>query len=679
MLILVLTTGTAAACGAVGGLALSFSKLPDVRTLSTYVPHETTKIYDCHGKLLANVHGEENRVVVPLHDIPRNLQLAVIAMEDTDFYHHFGINLKGITRAMLEDVAEGGAVEGASTLTQQLAKNLFLDRQKTLARKLDEAWLAIQIEHHYSKAQILEMYLNQVYWGHNAYGVEAASQNYFGKSCRKLNLAECALLAGLLRGPEYYSPYRNPKGAKFLQGLVLERMREAGFINRKQEQLADKAPLRYPGITSFKYRVPYFTSTIIETLDREFGERQVLEGGLRVYTTLDVGLQEKAEQMVRDYIAHHKYFNAHQAALVAIEPKTGYVKALVGGVDFNKSKFNRATQALRPPGSTFKAFVYLTALAEGFSPGTVMVDGPVSLPDGYGHFYAPQDYERSYEGPVTLREALEKSINVVAVKLGYQVGIPNVIKTAHAMGITSALGDDLSLPLGTSDVTPLEMCSAYSVLANDGMRNNPIFITKVLDRNGRVIEENRPHPHRVFDSLPVRMLVDMMRDVIRHGTGIAAYIGRPAAGKTGTTSDERDCWFDGYTPELCTVVWMGNDNNSQLSYSSTGGAVCAPLWAEFMNYALRNKPATDFPAPTGYTEATINRHTGKLTNPMDKDAITEKFMPGGAPTDFQPMDTPQPTSAPATKKAAPARPHRPKKTPIPVTDETLLEPMPGNQ
>jgi penicillin-binding protein 1A len=713
-MVLMLAVGFSGVAGSVGGLALSLSKLPDVGMLQSYVPPETTKIYDAHGHLIANVHGEENRVVIPLHDIPKSVQHAVIAMEDTDFYFHYGVNPKGITRALLVNVAEGNAVEGASTLTQQLAKNLFLEPAKSLPRKISEAWLAIQIEHHYSKAQILEMYLNQVYWGHNAYGIEAAALNYFGKSTRKLNLAESAMLAGILRGPELYSPYRNVTGAKRLQKLVLERMVIAGYINSKQAKEATTTPLHYPGSSSYAYKVPYFTAHLIADLIKKYGENMVLKGGLRVQSTLDLDLQLKAETMLREAVEKNIVYNIHQAALVAVEPKTGFVRALVGGTDFRKYKFNRAVQALRPPGSTFKPFVYLTALSAGFSPGTIIVDEPVSLPSGPGVYYSPSNYDHTFRGPITMRQALEKSVNIVAVKLGYNVGVRRVIKTAQALGITTKMGENLSLPLGTSEVTPFEMADAYATLANDGMRNPATMVIKIQDRNGRIIEDNRPHPQRVYDAEPIRLLINMMQGVIQHGTGVEANIDRPAAGKTGTTSDARDVWFSGFTPDLACTVWMGNDDNSRLTYGSTGGGICAPLWAHFMRYALRNTKPHAFKEPSNTTSATINRHTGMLTNPLDREGITETFQRGHEPRSFEPVESthkrepkaiqevPKPVAvepralrpdevappvleAPRPVAPAPVRPKpQSRRTPPPMelnltpptTDETLLEAAP---
>ncbi|MGE5707229.1 MAG: transglycosylase domain-containing protein, partial [Bacteroidota bacterium] len=350
--------------GAVSGLTFSLARLPDVASLQSYVPFETTKIFDCKGRVIANVHGEENRIVVPLRDIPQSVQQAVIAVEDERFFHHRGIDPRGIFRALLINLSEGDRFQGGSTLTQQLAKNLFLAPSRTLPRKIADAWLAIQIEHRFNKSQILELYLNQVYWGHNAYGIEAAAQNYFGKSATKLDLAESAMLAGMLKGPEMYSHYRNPNMAKDRQQLVLALMAKQGFITEAECGEAAKKALRYPGIQNYVYRAPYFTSYLLQRLIERYGVDVVMRGGLRVYTTLDLKAQEFGEELLRKMIEKNQRLNINQSALVAIEPKTGYVRTLIGGIDYTKSKFNRVTQASRQPGSSFKPFVYLTAFEQ---------------------------------------------------------------------------------------------------------------------------------------------------------------------------------------------------------------------------------------------------------------------------------------------------------------------------
>lgn len=593
--------------GSALGLAYSFSRLPDVGTLQSYVPFETTMIFDSRGKVIAKVHGEENRIVVPLGEIPLAVRNAVVAAEDIRFYYHPGVDIRGIVRALLKDLAGGRAEEGASTLTQQLAKNLFLTPAKTLSRKLADAWLAIQIERRYSKDQILELYLNQAYWGHNAYGVEAAAQAYFNKSVRYLNLAEGAALAGLLGAPERYSPYRNPGYVKQNQKIVIRKMVEGGFITSSQASAALAYPIVFPKEPPRKretYRAPYFTNFLLEQLVTRYGSDVVFKGGLRVYSTLDLSLQEAAERLLRETIDKHgKRFNFSQGAIVVLDPKTGDIRALVGGYDWKTSKFNRAIQAVRQPGSAFKPFVYLSAFAAGISPGALFNDAPQSYLDGAGKWWTPENYGDEYHGTMTLRKALETSNNVIAVKLISRITPDRVIETAHRIGIQSDLQPNLSIALGTSEVTPLELCSAYGVFAMDGKRTEPIAYTRVEDRAGTILEARKPRLRQVFDAEPVRVLNDVLQGVITRGTGYAARIGRPAAGKTGTTSDHRDAWFVGYTPDLVAAVWVGNDDNSKMSGGTTGGEVCAPLWAKLMKVALENATPSAFVKPEKLLEA----------------------------------------------------------------------------
>ena len=588
--------------GAAVGLSLAFQKLPDVGLLQGYVPYETTMIYDDKDRLLAAVHGQQNRVVVPLGEIPREVRNAVIAAEDVRFFYHRGIDPRGIVRAFLVDLAGGRAEQGASTLTQQLAKNLFLTDSKTIRRKLADAWLAIQIERRYSKDQILELYLNQVYWGHNAYGIEAASETYFNKSVRKLNLAEAALLAGLLGGPERFNPYRDPKLAKLHQVHVLRNMYHAGFITSGQLRAALTYPLHYPKeppLVRESYRAPYFTNYLLEHLVNRFGKDMVYRGGLRVHATLDLQLQEYAQQLLRETIARSgKAHHFSQGAVVAIDPHTGAIRVMVGGKDWKQSKFNRVVQALRQPGSSFKPFLYLTAFAEGITPALEMNDTPASYLAGNGKLWTPENYDHEHYGDIPLRRALEVSDNVIAVKLMNKVGVDRVIETAHQLGISSPLSPDMSLALGTSAVTPLDMCSAYGVFATYGQRTEPIAYTTIADRSGTIIERQVPHLRQVFPADPVKVLDDVLQGVILRGTGYAASIvGRPAAGKTGTTSDFRDAWFIGFTPNLVTAVWLGNDNNTPMTSGSAGGDICAPLWGKFMLLADRAFPVTPFEKP----------------------------------------------------------------------------------
>ncbi|MBM3274684.1 MAG: transglycosylase domain-containing protein, partial [Candidatus Sericytochromatia bacterium] len=495
-IVFIMGTTFFAGVGSALGVTYSFSRLPDVGTLQSYVPFETTMIFDLKGRVAAKVHGEENRVVVPLGEIPQVVRNSVVAAEDIRFYYHPGVDIRGIGRALLKDLAGGRAEEGASTLTQQLAKNLFLTSSKTIARKLADAWLAIQIERRYSKDQILELYMNQAYWGHNAYGVEAASQVYFARSVRHINLAEGAMLAGLLGAPERFSPYRNPKLAKNQQKLVIRKMQEGGFITPSQAKAALAFPIAFPEEpprVREGLRAPYFTNYLLEQLVNRYGKDVVFSGGLRVHATVDLQLQEAGERLLRETIDKFgTRYHFSQGAIVAVEPSTGAIRALIGGYDWNISKFNRAIQALRQPGSAFKPFVYLTAFNESISPNSVFNDAPQSYNDGVDKWWTPKNYDGESRGNMTLRKALEFSNNVIAVKLINRVGPDKVLESARRIGIQSSLQPNLSIALGTSEVSPLDLVSAYGVFALDGKRTEPITYMRVEDRAGTVLEERKP-------------------------------------------------------------------------------------------------------------------------------------------------------------------------------------------
>jgi 1A family penicillin-binding protein len=589
--------------GGLVGLATSFRNLPDVRVLRSYVPTETTYIYDVKGKSLASLHGEANREVVKLDKINPTLKRAVIAMEDSHFYLHHGINPNSVGRALLVNWERGTVVEGGSTLTMQLVKNLFLSRKRMFSRKIAEAVLAIRVEQIFTKDQILEMYLNQIYWGHNNYGIQTAAQSYFAKSADKLNLAESAMLAGLIQSPEEYSPFVNYELAKQRQSVVLSRMRELGWITVAEEQAARKQKLKLGEITSWQTsELPYITEAVVAELNERFGRDAVLKGGMRVQTTIDYNFQRMAEETVRQ--AHRNLrrrgLYPDQVALASVDPRTHFVKALVGGVSYDKSQFNRALQSRRQPGSSFKPFVYYTAFATGkYSPESTVIDGPVSYRDGSG-WYSPRNYGGGYSGAVSIRTALMKSANVPAVKLGRAVGLDKVIETCRTLGIKSPMEPVTSLPLGAIGMTPLEMAGAYATFASTGWHSDPTIIVRVTDTTGNVLLDNTPKPRRVLDPWAVASLNSVLQNVITGGTGTAAQIGRPAAGKTGTTSSERDIWFVGYVPQLATAVWVGNDNYRPLGGGATGGVYVAPIWRDFMLKALKNEPVQYFPTASKF-------------------------------------------------------------------------------
>jgi penicillin-binding protein 1A len=570
------------------------------------------------------------------------VQQAVIAIEDDRFYSHRGVDARGILRAMVRNLRAGQVIEGGSTITQQLARNLFLTHRRQISRKLAESLLAVEIERRLTKQEILERYLNQVYFGQGAYGIELAASVYFGKSARDLTLSESALLAGLIRGPSIYAPHQNLNLARQRQLLVLQRMTELGYISPEQSRTAANEPIqlaaeRIAGLVSV--RAPYFVSYILPDLIQRYGEEMVYNGGLQVYTTLDLDMQVVAEQAVRDGIdaAQRQKLNVTQGALVAIEPRTGFVRAMVGGYDFNVSQFNRAWQARRQPGSAFKPFIYVTALANGMPPTRIIDDVPVEyfVPDAKPEFqhWQPKNYDEKFRGPVTMRYALENSINIPAIKTIAELGAVHVIEYARRMGIKSPLQPNLSLALGSNDVTPLEMASSFGTLAGLGVRTDPLPIKKIQSRTGQVLEEHEPRQELALSSDVAYVMTDLLKGVIVRGTGRAAAIGRPAAGKTGTTDDYRNAWFIGYTPSLVTAVWVGNDDNSPMK-KVVGATVPAGIWTAFMRPATQNYPPDDWVMPPGVSELTVCGTSGLLAADTCTEPRREIFIAGTEPTEY---------------------------------------------
>ncbi|MGE5577344.1 MAG: PBP1A family penicillin-binding protein [Syntrophothermus sp.] len=630
------------AVGIIAGTLKTAPRLEDVR----FNPKMTTTLYDVHDEVVARIF-KENRLPVPLEEIPKTLQAAVIAIEDQKFYEHHGLNFLAILRALVTDILHGEKVQGGSTITQQLAKNAFLTNEKTFMRKIKEAVWAIQIERKYTKDEILETYLNEIYFGHGAYGVEAASQLYFGKSVKQLNLPEAALLAGVTRGPGYYSPYINMEAARRRRNTVLEVMADVGYITRDQAENAKKAPITVVGLKPGRAHAPYFVDYVVQRLLDKYGEAQVYGGGLKVYTSLDLKMQLAAEKALLDLLPKGKVdenkLQQPQGALIAIDPHSGYIKAMVGGR--GEDKFNRAVQAVRQPGSAMKPFVYIAAIDRGYTPAQIIDDSPVeySMPDG--SIWTPQNVDSKFRGPITLRNALEQSVNVVAIKLLDQIGAGTVIEYAKKMGITTlvergTLNDrNLSLALGgiTRGVTPLEITAAYGVLANQGILVDPIAIVRVEDRDGNVLEENRAKKQIVLSEQTSYIITDMLKGVITRGTGQNAAIGRPAAGKTGTTSEYTDAWFVGYTPDLVASVWMGNDNpKEKLIFGDVKFASwrSAQIWGAFMSQALSDTPVRDFPVPADIVTANIDVDTGLLATDRCINIRTEVFVRGTEPTQY---------------------------------------------
>lgn len=607
-LLTIMMLSSALATGALVGLANSFRNLPDVRVVQNYIPSETSYVYDMNGQLLSSMHDEANRKVVSLDQISPHMKRAVMAIEDSHFYQHPGINPNSIIRALVANLTQGSVVEGGSTLTMQLVKNLFLTPEQSLSRKAAEAVLSVRIEQVLSKNEILELYLNQVYWGHNTYGVETAAQSYFGKSAKDLTLAEAAMMAGFVQAPENYSPFdgnyelseEGLRIAKWRQGVVLDRMVELNWITPEAAAEAKNVKLTFGEITSFsRSKVPYVTEAVFEELSQHFRKEEILKGGMRIQTTIDYDMQRLAEQTVQTWYPRiqQQGVQADQMALVAIDPRTHFVKAMVGGVNYNENQFNRATSALRQPGSAFKPFVYYTALSTGkYNPASTIQDSPVSYPDGRER-YVPQNYDRSFMGAMSLQTALQLSRNVPAIRLGQDVGLNKVIEHCRLMGITSEMYPVVSLPLGAIGITPLEMAGAYATFASQGWYSETTFIAQVTDSRGGILLDNTPQPRLVLNPKATAQLTQMLQAVVTGGTGRAAQLDRPTAGKTGTTSSERDIWFVGYVPQLAVAMWIGNDDFSPLGRNATGGGTVAPIWKDFMIRALKDQPVQQFPKP----------------------------------------------------------------------------------
>lgn len=580
---------------AAGAIYFSVSKMiPQGADLANYKPIESTKIYSSDGVLLAEIF-KENREFISYDTVPKHLKDATVAIEDFRFYNHPGVDIVGIARAFYRNLQSKTIGQGGSTLTQQLVRNIYLTPEKTFTRKLQEIALAIQLERQKTKDEILEMYLNEVYYGSGTFGVQTAAKIYFGKDAKDLTLAESALIAGLPKKPSGYSPYENLKAAIGRRNIVLGRMAELGYITNEEKNEAVKEEVKLVGLKRggiSKYKAPWFVTHVIKSFNDEHDDL-IYTGGLRIYTTLNYEMQQVAEKALREGVKRARYQRVSQGALVCIDPKTGHIKAMVGGVNpnFVADQFNRVTQAKRQPGSTFKAFVYTAAIDNGYSADYRISNNRISYPMGGGKSWTPRNDNGRYGGTYTIKNAVAQSVNVCAVRMADMVGIDEVIKYAHMLGIKSQLGRNLSLALGSSEVTPLEMCSSYGVFANDGVYAEPTYITRITkeSRNNKddsLIERNEPKLTKVLSEETAAIMNDIFRGVVTSGTARRGVRGvRDAHGKTGTTSNDRDAWFVGYTPALVTAVWVGNDDNTRMR-SVYGGGVCAPIWSKFMQKAI---------------------------------------------------------------------------------------------
>lgn len=740
--------------GVVGVYFYLSKNLPKIATLKDYRPPVITTVFSDDNRKIAEFF-KERRIVIPLSQMSPMLKNAFIAAEDARFYNHKGIDVLSIIRAFFKNIEAGAIVQGGSTITQQVAKSFFLTPQKSYVRKIKEAILAYRIDRKFTKEEILFLYLNQIYLGHGAYGVEAASENYFGKSAQGLNLAECAILAGLPQAPSRYSPFRYPQRAKQRQIYVLNRMVGEGYITNLQTTEAINRVLDIkPRRNLYIEEVPVYTEHIRRYIAKTYGNDILYEGGLKIYAAVNVEMQKIAREEIenglnaldkrqgyRGPIEHlppeaiesfskalqdeldmspledgriangvvievndknntvtvrmgkalgviriddmrwarkpnlevayyearvnhpgevlkvgdviqvrvkQKIFNTDrwwlaleqtpkvQAALLCIESETGYVKVMLGGRDFRESQFNRAVQSRRQPGSAFKPIIYASALDKGYTPATTIIDSPIVYQDiNHDFTWKPKNYKEKFYGPTLFRDALAKSRNVVTIKILKDVGIDYAIDYARKLGITSNLNRDLSIALGSSGVSLLELVRAYSVFNNLGYLVNPVFITKILDRDGNVIEEAELVREKVIEESTAYIMTSLLEGVVKHGTGRRVLaLKRPVAGKTGTTNNLHDAWFAGYSPRYTTGTWVGFDDENSLGKGETGSRAASPIWLGFMQKILAGKSVRVFQVPEGVVFSNIDAETGFLPIPESKKTIFECFKEGTVPTEY---------------------------------------------
>lgn len=635
----------------IGVFLYAAKDVPSPETIVSRRISESTKIYDRTGNhVLYDIHGEEKRTIISWENIPENVKSATLASEDDDFYAHQGLDFKGIIRALWRNLSTLDITQGGSTITQQLIKNALLGQGQTyrqkITRKIREAVLSIEIERRFSKDQIFWMYLNQIPYGSNSYGIESASQTFFGKPAKELSLPEAALLAALPKAPTYYSPYGNHLEELLeRKDYILRRMKDLGYISEEdyQKTAAEKVVFKP---SQEIIAAPHFVMMVRDYLTKKYGEETVQNGGLKVYTTLDIDLQHLAEEVVAKYAEiNQKSYKAGNAALVATDPRTGQILTMVGSKDYfdtaHEGNFNVAL-AQRQPGSAFKPFAYAAALERGFTDSTILFDvetefNPRCSPDSkqekdeFGlECYNPQNYDARFRGPVTMREALAQSLNIPSVKIAYLAGTDDIINLASRMGISTLeinrQNFGLSIVLGGAEVKLLDIVSAYGILANDGLREYPSFILKVEEPNGDLLEEFKPKQERVLEPQIARTITNILSDNLARspvfGPNSSLYFpNRPIAAKTGTTQENRDAWVIGYTPSLSVGVWVGNNNNTPMTRQGAGISASGPMWHEFINQALKDKPAEDFLDPDPLTVSKIMLNGSYLNTPSNEASL----------------------------------------------------------
>ncbi|MEK7232458.1 MAG: PBP1A family penicillin-binding protein [Elusimicrobiota bacterium] len=696
---------------AVGGGSICLRKLlegmPPIHTLEDYAPSLTTRVFDSKGTVISEL-SIEKRALLPLSKIPVDLQNAVIAVEDDAFIKHWGISPKGILRSSVRNLIARRVVQGASTITQQLAKQIFLKPERKFTRKIREVLLALEIERNFSKPEILQLYLNQVYFGEGAYGAQAAARNYFAKEVSEMTLADCALLAGLIRAPRANSPFFKTENARKRRYVVLQRMFDAKLITLAEANEANAQPIPLVKPLGFDAQAPFFVEHVRRKLEQKYGTAAVWRGGMKVYTTLDLDMQKKAEEIMekalvefdaKAEVEHERKLTELlatgeplppeistaplakiQGAFVVIDIKTGAVRAMIGGRD---SHFNRVTQAKRQPGSTFKPFVWAAALGSGMTAASMVDDTPLAFyfdgrdwrllegaTDQYSinlatqpfasspdfKIWVPGNYDGKFFGSITLRKALSQSRNISSINLISQVGPPLVVELAKRAGIRSELEPAPALGLGASVVTPLEMTAAFGTFANGGIAVTPYTLDRVMDASGKQLEDHVPSDKEAMTPQLAYLVTNLLKGVVQNGTGhYASTLGRPLGGKTGTSNDNRDLWFIGFTPDLVAGAWMGYDDFSSLGRKDwTGGSTVVPWWTEIMGEILKNYPKRDFPAPASVVFVAIDKEQGLLYQPACPKAnkLLEAFAQGTEPKEYCDPDR----KGPAVIEASPDTP-----------------------
>ena len=606
------------------------------------------KIFDNQSHFVGRILPEK-RYWAPIDQIPTFLQNALVAIEDSRFYEHGGIDLRGVTRALVKDVVKGRMAEGGSTITQQLIKNKYFSGEKTLQRKFKEGILALEYERKYSKKQILEMYFNEVYFGNGAWGIVQAARLYFDKYPQELTEAECALLAGVPKSPVHYNPLGKPASIRDRKNIVLRRMKELKMITPAREKQLRARPIAVVQHGEASYYVAHIRNKLIE----RYGAEIIEQGGLDVITAMDLNLQRLAERFLREGIK--RISSDLQGALLSLDPNTGDVLAVAGGTDFKLSNYNRAFFAKRQPGSAIKPLIYAAALEKGITAGSIWNDDPVAYPKNEHETWMPRNYGNEHAGNLPLRQALAYSNNIITVKLLEAIGVSDFVRFAGTLGLPLRSPNDLSLALGTDEVTLSDLMLAYTPLANGGIRPEARTIIRIYEKYRSNWTETPPVVNAVLPPAIAYVTTSMLKDVLSYGTA-KSLLGfskeRPAAGKTGTTDDYRDAWFIGYTPQLITGVWAGYDKPKPMGKGFTGGAICAPIWGRFMRSALKDQPAADFPQPDSVISVQIDPTTGDLAAPGCPQRREEFFVMGTQPIQYCPNHGPAPDLAPVPTATA---------------------------